>query len=334
MSLNPIQLEILWNRILSVANEQQTALVRTAFSTIVRESLDLACGVFDTRGQMIAQSLTGTPGHINPMATGAIHLLKAYPADSLEPGDVLVTNDPWKTEGIVHNNTIRVSAKKTYVVNAPWADWIGVVGRMQDQTVIFLVEKNTQGLQIDEPLETMGYEAAAIAGIQLESCSVPADRIILLPDSAAALASLQRWENQILMGAGLGMMKAAFTSAKDFANTHQTGGKPIIAYQEVAFKLAEMLTLYQTSQLLAYRAAWTADNQPHEKAGLTLCAKVFCAESAEKVASMALQVLSGQGYLRGSRAADAYACAKYTQIAGTSMEIARVMIGDESLGYR
>ncbi len=259
---------------------------------------------------------------------------KIMGAVALSEDAMNVTNDPWKTEGIVHNNTIRVSAKKTYVVNAPWADWIGVAGRMQDQTVIFLVEKNTQGLKIDEPLETMGYEAAAIAGIQLESCSVPADRIILLPDSAAALASLQRWENQILMGAGLGMMKAAFTSAKDFANTHQTGGKPIIAYQEVAFKLAEMLTLYQTSQLLAYRAAWTADNQPHEKAGLTLCAKVFCAESAEKVASMALQVLSGQGYLRGSRAADAYACAKYTQIAGTSMEIARVMIGDESLGYR
>ena len=58
MALTPIQLEVLWNRLLSVANEQQTTLVRTAFSTIVRESLDLACGIFDTRGQMIAQSLT------------------------------------------------------------------------------------------------------------------------------------------------------------------------------------------------------------------------------------------------------------------------------------
>ena len=77
MTLNPIQLEVLWNRLLSVANEQQTTLIRTAFSTIVRESLDLACGVFDTRGYMIGQSLTGTPGHINPMATGAIHLLNA-----------------------------------------------------------------------------------------------------------------------------------------------------------------------------------------------------------------------------------------------------------------
>ena len=106
MTLNPIQLEVLWNRLLSVANEQQTTLIRTAFSTIVRESLDLACGVFDTKGHMIAQSLTGTPGHINPMATGAIHLLNAYPPETLEPGDVLITNDPWQTAGQVNDFTV------------------------------------------------------------------------------------------------------------------------------------------------------------------------------------------------------------------------------------
>ena len=61
-TLDPVTLEVLWNRLLSVANEQQAALMRTAFSTVVRESQDLACGVFDTRGQMMAQSLTGTPG--------------------------------------------------------------------------------------------------------------------------------------------------------------------------------------------------------------------------------------------------------------------------------
>ncbi|MCR9197094.1 MAG: hydantoinase B/oxoprolinase family protein [Planctomycetaceae bacterium] len=106
MSLSPVELEVLWNRLLSVANEQQTTLVRTAFSTIVRESLDLACGIFDTRGHMIGQSLTGTPGHINPMATGAIHLLNAYPPETLQPGDVLVTNDPWLTAGQVNDFTV------------------------------------------------------------------------------------------------------------------------------------------------------------------------------------------------------------------------------------
>jgi N-methylhydantoinase B len=105
-SLSPVHIEVLWNRLLSVANEQQSALIRTAFSTIVRESLDLACGIFDRRGRMIAQSDTGTPGHINPMATGVPALLQVYPPETLQPGDVLVTNDPWLTAGQINDFTV------------------------------------------------------------------------------------------------------------------------------------------------------------------------------------------------------------------------------------
>src|SRR6185503_17493040 len=86
--LDPVTLEVLWNRILSVANEQQAALMRTAFSTVVRESQDLACGVFDTRGNMVAQSETGTPGHINAMATCMRHFMAVYPESTLAAGDV------------------------------------------------------------------------------------------------------------------------------------------------------------------------------------------------------------------------------------------------------
>ena len=108
--LDAITLEILWNRIISVCNEQQVTLMRTAFSTIVRESQDLACGAFDTRGFMIAQSLTGTPGHINAMATGVKHFLNAYSASTLEPGDVLITNDPWQTAGQINDLTVLTPA--------------------------------------------------------------------------------------------------------------------------------------------------------------------------------------------------------------------------------
>ena len=105
-TIDPITLEVLWNRILSVTNEQQAALMRTAFSTVVRESQDLACGVFDTFGNMIAQSETGTPGHINSMATGMRHFLAKYPPGTLDAGDVLLTNDPWMTAGQINDITI------------------------------------------------------------------------------------------------------------------------------------------------------------------------------------------------------------------------------------
>ena len=105
-TLDPITLEVLWNRLLAVVNEQQTALIRTAFSTVVRETQDLACGVFDQRGRMVAQSLTGTPGHINAMATGLKHFLREYPAHTLCEGDVLITNDPWQTAGQINDMTV------------------------------------------------------------------------------------------------------------------------------------------------------------------------------------------------------------------------------------
>lgn len=103
---DPILLEVLWNRLISVVNEQATALMRTSFTTVVRESGDLSAGVFDPRGNMIAQAVTGTPGHINSMATCIHHFLAVYPANTLRPGDVLITNDPHKTSGQLHDFTV------------------------------------------------------------------------------------------------------------------------------------------------------------------------------------------------------------------------------------
>ncbi|HEU4340602.1 MAG TPA: hydantoinase B/oxoprolinase family protein [Candidatus Binatia bacterium] len=105
-AIDPVTLEVIWNRFLSVANEQQDTLIRTAFSTIVRESQDLACGMFDTKGRMIAQSISGTPGHINAMASSMRHFLAAFPPEKLAPGDVLITNDPWMTAGQINDITI------------------------------------------------------------------------------------------------------------------------------------------------------------------------------------------------------------------------------------
>ena len=105
-AVDPVVLEVFWNRLISVCNEQAAALMRTSFTTIVRESEDLSAGVFDRGGRMIAQSVTGTPGHINSMATCMRHFLAEFPLASLEQGDVLMTNDPWFTSGQLHDLTI------------------------------------------------------------------------------------------------------------------------------------------------------------------------------------------------------------------------------------
>ncbi len=104
--MDPVTLEILWTRLITVANEQAAALQRTSFTPIVRESGDLSAAVFDAQGRMLAQAVTGTPGHINSLATSMHHFLDAYPEENLSPGDVLITNDPWQTSGQLNDLSV------------------------------------------------------------------------------------------------------------------------------------------------------------------------------------------------------------------------------------
>ena len=105
-TIDPISLEILWNRLISIVNEQATALQNASFTTVVREAGDLSAGVFDVRGNMIAQAVTGTPGHINTMAMAVRHFLKEYPWETLEEGDSLISNDPWLMSGHLNDFTV------------------------------------------------------------------------------------------------------------------------------------------------------------------------------------------------------------------------------------
>jgi N-methylhydantoinase B len=105
-ALSPITMQILWNRLIGVVEEQAQTLIRTAFSNTVREAGDLAAGVFDRNGNMLAQAVTGTPGHVNSMANAIRHFLAKYPLDGMREGDHYITNDPWLTSGHLHDITV------------------------------------------------------------------------------------------------------------------------------------------------------------------------------------------------------------------------------------
>jgi N-methylhydantoinase B len=105
-ALSEIQNQIMWNRLIAIVEEQAQTLIRTAFSTSAREAGDLSAGVFDTQGRMLAQAVTGTPGHVNAMAASVGFFLEKYPADTMRPGDVYVTNDPWLGTGHLHDFTM------------------------------------------------------------------------------------------------------------------------------------------------------------------------------------------------------------------------------------
>ena len=105
-NFDPLVLETFWSRMISTVEQQAVALIRTSFTPSVAECGDLSACLFDPRGYMLAQAVTGTPGHINSMARCIMHILDVYPVDALEPGDVIITNDPWLTSGHHYDITI------------------------------------------------------------------------------------------------------------------------------------------------------------------------------------------------------------------------------------
>ncbi|MBT44847.1 MAG: 5-oxoprolinase [Deltaproteobacteria bacterium] len=109
---SPAHLQVMWNRLLAVVEEQGQILIRAAFSPIVRECGDISAGIFDVQGRMLAQAVTGTPGHINTMAEAVMHLRDCFPIQNMKPDDIYMTNDPWLASGHLNDFLLMMPAFK------------------------------------------------------------------------------------------------------------------------------------------------------------------------------------------------------------------------------
>ncbi len=103
---DPVTLEILWHRLLSIVDEADAAVARTAFSSLLRDAHDYTCMFTDRRGRELAQGTFATPGQSGAMSLGVKKLVQSLPADSFHPGDAFITNDPWALAG--HLNDVCV----------------------------------------------------------------------------------------------------------------------------------------------------------------------------------------------------------------------------------
>ncbi len=103
---DPITLEILWRRLISIVDEADSAVARTAFSSLLRDAHDYTCMFTDRKGRELAQGTFATPGQSGAMALGIKNLINKLPIDTFKPGDVFITNDPWALAG--HLNDICV----------------------------------------------------------------------------------------------------------------------------------------------------------------------------------------------------------------------------------
>lgn len=126
--VDPVSLEIIWQRLTAVANEAATTLVRTSFSPIMRESNDLSCVIFDTRANAIAEDTIGIPSFNMTLGRTLRHILRARPAGQWRPGDVMVTNDPWIGAGHLPDATVIAPVFHRSAL----LGWVGSIGHQVD----------------------------------------------------------------------------------------------------------------------------------------------------------------------------------------------------------
>lgn len=221
-----------------------------------------------------------------------------------------------------------ITGRKNYVTNAPIADWLAVVGEVAGRSAVFLVRPHAPGVTLGPRLRTVGYNGLAVSSLELNQVRVPGTHLIGPFEDRGPLEFLRVAQDRILTVASIGLLQRTVDAARDYARAHERAGKPVFRFQEIRFKLAEMLTLSHTAQLLAYRAAWLYSVADGEAETVIHCAKVFAAEASEQASAMAMQVMAGHGYVTGNPVERAYREAKFTGIAGTTSEIARMSIAD------
>jgi butyryl-CoA dehydrogenase len=129
----------------------------------------------------------------------------------------------------------------------------------------------------------------------------------------------------------LGIAMACMDEANKYSKERKAFGKPINRYQEISFKLADMMIMTDISRLLIYRAAWAKEAKDPESAVIASCAKLFASESATQIASMAVQVYGGYGYIKDFAVERLYRDAKLGEIGEGTSEIQRVLIAKSIL---
>ena len=234
----------------------------------------------------------------------------------------------WSTTATCDGDYCVLTGEKPFVTNALTADFCAVAGLLEGKPAIFIFDAGQDGIRVGDRIRTLGYRGLVVAPVKFNQMRIHKSHVIGPFENTAVLDHLKATEDFILALASQGVAARAFNAAKLHAQTYKRGGRAIIKYQEVGHHLAEMMTLLQASQFMIYRAAWMIENRDPEASVLVDCAKIFSADTAEQVASGAMQILASKGYQQGNAVERAYRDAKFGGLAGTTTERARMAVAD------
>ncbi len=231
----------------------------------------------------------------------------------------------------LYGDSYVINGSKCFNTNGPVADYT-VVYCLTDPALgtkgmaAFVVEKGTPGFVVGNVEDKMGIRSAQVSDMHLNDVRVPAENMIAKPGEGFKLAMKTLDGGRIGVAAqGLGIAKGAFEVARKYMMERQQFGKPICKQQYLAFKMAELQTKIEAAELLLFKAA-VAKEEGKPYSVPAAMAKLTCTNVAMEVATEAVQMLGGNGYMKGYHVERMLRDAKITQIYEGTNEIQKLVI--------
>ncbi len=237
------------------------------------------------------------------------------------------------TTALKNEDTWVINGDKQFITNAPVADLFCVLCQTDPKATptyrgesLFLVDKSTPGLDVTKLKDKMGIRPAVTGAVSFSDVKVTEDRLVgeLNKGFYYVLEFFDKSRIQVAAQA-VGMAQGAFERAFSYAKERKQFGSPIIQFQGISFKLADMATKIETAKLLTYKAAWMYD-QGKMDAMLTAMAKAYASKAAMEVTDEAIQIYGGYGYLADYHVERFHRCAKITEIYEGTTEMQKLTI--------
>jgi butyryl-CoA dehydrogenase len=243
-----------------------------------------------------------------------------------------------KTTAEKKGDTWVLNGTKMFITNGPIADVCVVIaktdtdGNRGRNVSAFIVEKGTKGFSAGEPLDKMGYRGSPTSELIFDDCVVPAENLLGKENEGfiQAMKTLEYGRIGMAM-VTLGISMAAMEESIRYAKERQQFGRPIGKFQMVGFQLADMKLLTDVSRLLIYKASWLKENNDPSAANMASIAKLFASEASTKIATWAVQVHGGYGYMKEYLVERLYRDAKLGEIGEGTSEIQRILIARDVL---
>ncbi len=237
-----------------------------------------------------------------------------------------------KTNAQKRGSTWVINGSKTLITNGPVADYYVVAaytdkGKKSDGISLFIVEKGTKGFSQGKSFDKLGVRGSPTSDLSFEDCEVPEKNLIgEINKGFVQLAQILSHGRIGMAVYSLGIAQACLEESISYVQERTAFGKKLAYFQDVHFKIADMKMYIDVGRELIYKAAWMLDQNDTQSILFASIAKLFMSEHATKIASDAVQIFGGYGFIKGYKVERLYRDSKLGEIGEGTSEIQRTII--------